>query len=258
MVHLFLIVFILFFLLASFAASIAIGRNIGRAQLRNKEQNKLEIIGVAESAVFGLLALLIAFTFSGAYDRYESRKTHLVEEANTFQRAYDYIDLTPADMQPKLRSDLRNYLDIYLKIFDDIPHTDKVNADLEIAQNIEDGIWKDAIKACDELSNKTLAQIYLPGISDMFDAAHTGYFLTQIHPPIIIFALLITLAILGAFLVGYTSAESTHDWPLHSVCYVLLTAFTIYIIINMEYPRVGFLGLNNFDHILVSVREHMQ
>ncbi len=257
MIHYFLIFIVLILMLISLAVSIAIGRNMGRTQLKKHAESKLEIIGVAESAVFGLLALLIAFTFSGAYERYESRKMHLIEQANVFERAYDYIDLLPQDMQPTLRNDFRAYFDAYLRAYNNTPNKNLVDKDLELAEALEEKIWQDGVKASAEVANKSLAQVYLPGFIDMFEAAHTGYYITLVHPPIIIFALLISLAILGAFLVGYTSAESKHDWPLHSICYVLLTAFTIYIIINMEYPRLGFIGLNNFDHILMIVRDKM-
>jgi hypothetical protein len=65
------------------------------------------------------------------------------------------------------------------------------------------------------------------------------------------------LATLGAFLAGYNAAESQQKYPLHILCYVLLTAFTIYIIINLEYPRLGFIRFNSFDAMLLDVRADM-
>jgi hypothetical protein len=40
-------------------------------------------------------------------------------------------------------------------------------------------------------------------------------------------------------------------------CYVLLTTFIIYLIINLEYPRVGFIRFSSFDNMLMDVREDM-
>lgn len=254
MLHYYLVICLLFLLLFIFWVCLTLGRKLGVIQLRNQTSSKLE---VAEGAVFGLLALLIAFTFSGAYDRYEHRKMHLVEEANIFDKAYNYIDLTPTDVQPELRNDIRQFLDLNIKAFKDIPYMDKVYEDLRQAQIFEDKIWKTTVDACKESTDKTLAQVYVPAFNEMFEAAHMGFYLTQIHPPRIVFILLNGLAALGAFLVGYNSAENKHRNPLHAFSYILLTALIIYIIFNMEYPRVGFIGMQTFDQLLVEVRNNM-
>lgn len=256
--HYFLVFGVFFLLLAILALSIALGRRMGFEHLKKQQERKLPIVLAAESAVFGLLGLLIAFTFSGAYDRYESRKMHLVEEANIFDRAYNYIDLMPKAIQPEMRTDMREYFEQYLAAFNDIPYMKKVEQDLARAQILEDKIWQVVVDANATTTDKTSAQIYIVAFNDMFESAHKGYYLTQIHPPDIIFILLISLAVLGAFLVGYNSAETKHKWPLHSICYVILTTFTIYIIANMEYPRVGFIDLGVFDKILLEVRANMK
>ncbi len=258
MIHYFLVLFVLILLLAILTISLELGRNLGKKHLIKQNQQKLEVVSVAESAVFGLLALLIAFTFSGAYDRFESRKMHLVEEANAFDVAYNYIDLMPKNLQLELRSDMKNYFDAYINAFNDIPYHTKVSEDLRMAQIYEDKIWHATVQATDESANKALAQVYIPAFNDMFETAHNGYYITQIHPPYIIFALLIGLAVLGGFLVGYNSAENNQRRPLHSTCYVLLTAITIYVIINMEFPRIGFIDLGTFDRILLEVRDNME
>ena len=45
--------------------------------------------------------------------------------------------------------------------------------------------------------------------------------------------------------------------PIHIISYVLLTAFTLYIIVNLEFPRVGFIRFSSFDQMLMDVREDM-
>lgn len=66
MIHYFLVIIVLVLLIAIFYISVGIGRKVGIAHIKDKVHPKLEDVGVAESAVFGLLALLIAFTFSSA------------------------------------------------------------------------------------------------------------------------------------------------------------------------------------------------
>lgn len=257
MIHYFLVLFGFLLLTVILLLSVELGRFIGKKHLQNQSHKKLEVISVAESSVFALLALLIAFTFSGAYDRFESRKMHLIQEANIFDEAYNYIELLPKNIQTEFREDMRKYFDAYISAFNHIPYTSKVNEDLRIARFYEEKIWHAVVKATAESTDKTLAQVYIPAFNDMFEAAHTGFYITQIHPPVIIFVLLTVLAMLGAFLIGYISAENHRKYPLHSICYVLLTSFTIFVVVNMEFPRVGFINLGTFDSILLEVRRNM-
>ncbi len=60
-------------------------------------------IGAVEGAVFGLVGLLIAFTFSGAGTRFDTRRQLVVEETNAIGTAYLRLDLLPAALQPALR-----------------------------------------------------------------------------------------------------------------------------------------------------------
>ena len=56
-------------------------------------------LGIIEGAMFTLLGLLVAFTFSGAAERFEGRRHLIVEEANDIGTAYLRVDLLPADAQ---------------------------------------------------------------------------------------------------------------------------------------------------------------
>lgn len=257
MIYISVVFFVFIALLLLLAVSVSVGRYFGCLQLKHHPQHKLEVVNVAESAVFALLALLIAFTFSGAYDRYETRKMHILEEANIFDTAYEYIDLVAPKFQPSLRQDVREYLDLHLASYNDIPFVAKVDADLYKALDVQHRIWKTILIACEEDSNKGLAQLIIPAMNNMFEVAHTGINMAKIHPPAVIFVLLIGLAALGAFLVGYNSADNKHRFPIHMICYVLLVAFTIYIIINMELSRIGFIRFSSFDQMLMDVREDM-
>ena len=65
----------------------------------------------AEGAVFALLGLLLAFTFSGAASRFEDRRWFINSEANAIGTAYLRLDLLPAEAQPPLRDLFRRYAD---------------------------------------------------------------------------------------------------------------------------------------------------
>jgi len=79
--------------LAMFVA-LEIGHRVGvRAMARDSEAQRGT--GAVEGAVFGLIGLILAFTFSGAQSRFETRRNLIVEEASAISTAYDRLDLLP-------------------------------------------------------------------------------------------------------------------------------------------------------------------
>ena len=62
---------------------------------QREEDAPQEVSGAVVGAVFALLGLLMAFTFSGAYSRFDVRRQLIVQEANAIGTAYLRLDLLP-------------------------------------------------------------------------------------------------------------------------------------------------------------------
>jgi hypothetical protein len=92
----------------------------------------------------------------------------------------------------------------------------------------------------------------------MFDVATVRLTATQIHPPVIIYVMLFGLAIAAALLAGYqTAPQKGYDW-MQKVGFALIVAFTVYVILDIEYPRLGFVRIDHIDQVLVNVRASMK
>ena len=42
------------------------------------------------------------------------------------------------------------------------------------------------------------------------------------------------------------------------IAFAAVTSFTVYVILDLEYPRLGLIRIDAFDQVLVEVRERMQ
>ena len=60
-----------------------VGRRIGARRLAKDPEGARVGLGALEAGVFGLLGLLIAFTFSGAASRFDARRQMVIQETNT-------------------------------------------------------------------------------------------------------------------------------------------------------------------------------
>ncbi|BFU96514.1 MAG: hypothetical protein NTNFB02_32360 [Nitrospira sp.] len=108
-------------LFAGMMIALIIGQRLGRRDQTETTDSTLLRLTAVEAAIFGLMGLMIAFTFSGAADRYEMRRQLVVEEANTIETSYLRLDLLPPARQPALRDQYRRYLEARLGVYQALP-----------------------------------------------------------------------------------------------------------------------------------------
>lgn len=237
-----------------------LGRRIGLRKLAQDPGGARQGTGAVEGAVFALLGLLIAFTFSGAAGRFDARRDLVVQETNIIGTAYLRLDLLPAKAQPALRDLFRRYLDTRLEIYRDAGNRnfDAVRTGLVRATGLQQEIWVLAIAAGRmEGAVPAATMLVLPTLNDMFDIATTRTLATKTHPPIIIFVMLFGLALMSALLAGFGMAGGrTRNW-LHMFGFAAVMAFAVYVIIDIEFPRLGLIRVTAIDQALVELRQSM-
>jgi hypothetical protein len=70
--------------------------------------------------------------------------------------------------------------------------------------------------------------------------------------------LLPDVSIAGTIFTGYGMAGGkSRNW-LHILGFALVISVAVYIIIDLEYPRVGLIQVDDFDQALVDLREAMR
>src|SRR5690349_7738050 len=105
------------------------GRWLGKRVIAKHGGEIPPSVGSLEAAVFAILGLLIAFTFSGALTRFDVRRAQAVDEANAIGTAYLRIALLPASAQPKLRETMRNYVDARIATYQKLPDVKAAQAE---------------------------------------------------------------------------------------------------------------------------------
>ena len=232
------------------------GRRLGRRRLAADPEGAG--LGVIDGAVFALLGLLIAFTFSGAATRFDARRALIVEETNDIGTAWLRLDLLPAEAQPALRETFRHYVDARLAVYANVTDSAATRDALARSNALQSDIWNRAIAATREGAAPSAPMLLLPALNAMFDITTTRTPAATIHPPPVIFALLALVALTSSLLAGYGMAGSkTRSW-IHMIGFAAITAGAIYVILDLEYPRLGFIRVDAADQVLVDLRQSMQ
>lgn len=242
-------VYTILFLL--FYASIKTGYRFALWRRAHQSQNQLSIVKVAEGAVFALLGLLVAFSFSSAYERFENRKLKIIDEINAMETTYYRVGLLKPAIQPLMRQTIMHYVNDRIAAYQRLAELHGLHTELVRFRASQATVWAKTIEAVNITGNHASTLLFVQAVNDMFEIANTRMMITRIHPPIPIFILLIGLGALSSFLAGYSMAKNEKYSLVYTLCLVAITAFTIYIIIDLEFPRIGMIRIDGFDHLLV-------
>jgi hypothetical protein len=210
-----------------------------------------------EAGMLGLFALMLAFTFSGAADRFQNRRELINQQAQVIETAYARLDLLEETERVPLQKLFREYLDLLLAdhghILDFKALEDFVNA----LESKGREIWTLSAAACRQERYQHLVEVIPPAVNDMLAVglARRGSF--SHHLPGLITGLLFILALSSALLVGFGTAPSPRMIWIHAATFALFCALTIFVILDLEYPRMGLLRIDAADEILRAVRRGM-
>lgn len=234
-----------------------LGRRLGVRRLARDPEGAKAGSGAIDGAVFGLLGLLIAFTFSGAAARFDTRRQMIVAEANAIGTAWLRLALLPAAAQPPLREKFREYLDARLAVFQKIPDMAAVRTELTRAGALQNDIWTQAVVACRDSGSQPATMLLLPALNEMFDMATSRTAGAIQHPPMIVYCMLGLLLLAASLLAGYgLGVGKVRSW-FHGLAFVLVMALTVYVIVDFEFPRVGIIRIHHFEQALMDLRQSM-
>ena len=233
-----------------------VGRRMGVSRRARNPEGVAKAGGV-EGAVYGLLGLLIALTFAGGVSKFEDRRHLVTEEVNAIGTAYLRVDLLSADAQPAVRQLFRDYVDSRIETYRKLPDLEAAMAELAHSVELQGDIWTRAIAGCNDSGLQSACVLVLPALNEMIDITTTRFTASQNHPPLIIYLLLGALSLTAAVLAGYDMSDKDRSW-LHMVIFTMTLSTAVYVIIDIEFPRLGLVRVDASDQNLVDLRQSME
>src|SRR5215831_12263548 len=142
--------------------------------MRAAQETERERVGLVtvETALYALLGLMIAFTFSGASNRFDARRAQTVQEANAIGTAYLRIDLLPVSRQAALRMKFRAYTDARVAVYGALPDMAASDAHAARAVKLQAEIWTDSLEALKSAPPQA-SLLVIPALNDMIDITTT-------------------------------------------------------------------------------------
>lgn len=245
-------------LFASILLMMAIGQRLAKRSLAKEADVARSRLTGVETAIFGLMSLMIAFSFSSAAARYEMRWELVVAEANAVGTAYLRLDLLPEASQPVLREKFRRYVEARIAHFHRLPDAKESDAQAAVATTLQSEIWTETLAVLKEAPSQVTV-VVVPALNQMNDVATARAVALHTHTPKLIYAVLLILGMVCSLLAGYALADTqTRHARIHLATFAIVVTLTIYVVFDLDYPRYGFIRLDFADKALVDLLAGMK
>lgn len=213
---------------------------------------------IAEGAIFALLGLLVAFTFSSAAKKFDDRRLLIIEESNAIGTAYLRLSLLSKDEQHDIRKEFIKYLNLRKDFYANIKDHHKSESLFAEAQKQQVVIWDKSVKACQHNQATDSCKLLLPALNSMFDIGSERVYYMLMHPHFVIFTLLFGIIYLSALLSGYSVSYKNTKSSFHVICYIVVIVIVTYVIVDLEYPRMGFITISKMDNAFLNAKQSIE
>ena len=247
-----------FALFAGMLISMEIGRRYGLKQSRLHGDAARAGVGVVDSAVFSLLALLIGFAFSGAAGRFDKRREMMAHQVNAASTLWDRINTLAPSQQPQIRDDVRNYVDALLLVYDHPPGSreeKKARQNLDIAKQ---ALWSHVMGFVLTPEGEKARMLVVPSTNQLFDAVDTERMAQRIHPPTLIYAMIVLTAIAAALFAGYSLATTPHRNWLLMIGAAATVSIAVFVTMELESARMGWIRIDAMNEVLKELRTELR
>ncbi|MCK9540917.1 MAG: hypothetical protein M0R03_02675 [Novosphingobium sp.] len=236
---------------AAFSGSLARGR-LKKVKSGDSQDGGDSRDAYVVSAVLGLLALLLGFTFSLAIDRFEARRTLVLQEANAIGTSYLYAQL----LDEPHRSRMSGILRVYAENRVDLGKASSKAAGPLLVKNdrllVE--LWSATAAAFDGVKATPFAAAVPQVVSEVIDLDTKRKAARHARVPNVVFVMLMIYVIVTAGMLGYVRAVS------HRVVAVgflfVLKVMSLMLILDIDRPDGG--GIRESQEPLVTLRDTLR
>lgn len=191
--------------------------------------------GYLLSAALALLGLLIAFTFSLALNRYDTRRALVVTEANAISTTWLRAELAGESSGTELQRAIADYTDVRLKLPAAEDNAESVEVETVKAQA---KLWADMRAAIRDAPPPVAATI-VTATNEMFDVASARKAERIARVPGRVIEVLILYAMMSAAIVGYVLGGSGGKHRVVTTILFALLTLALLLILDLDRPWSG-------------------
>lgn len=213
-----------------------------RRQREATDGHKSQVTGI-QTAVLGLLALLLGFTFAMALGRYDSRRNLVLQEANAIGTTYLRASFLPETHKNAVEDFLRRYIDVRIPLYDRGASPTQLRTLEQESSNLQHELWKHLVAAGKE-SPSPVTATFIGALNEVIDLDAARVHALRSHVPGAAWLLVLVVSGVGCYMTGYAAGISKVRSAFSTILLPLLLAVVITLISDLDAPRQGLIGVS--------------
>ena len=149
--------------------SIEFGLWLGRRSHQKIESDSVRPVATLVGAVLGMMAFVIALTFGSATNRFDARKTALLEDVTAIQTAYLRASLLPEPHRTTVRSLLRDYVQVRAGIVHAYGQQERLRLVQRRAGALQKSMWSHVENMVADENDTRLHAFFAAALNDVFN-----------------------------------------------------------------------------------------
>jgi hypothetical protein len=200
-------------------------------------------VSTLASAALGLLALLIAFSFSMALSRYETRRDMVLEEANAIGSTANFTLMLPPSAQRPILSLLREYTAVRVAL--GVPYdSQKMEKDIARSLDIQARLWQQAAAVATAEPQSLPAYLFVSSLNEMNNIHEKRLTALRNHVPVVVVLMLIGSAMVAMGFTGYNAGVTGAQRHLAGLIMSIMIAALIVLVIDLDRPYRGLIQVS--------------
>jgi hypothetical protein len=207
---------------------------------RGSDENETPVAAMVAS-VLGLLAFMLAFTFSLAASRFDARRQAVLEEANSIGTTYLRTRLLPEPQRSEISKLIRDYTELRVQKLS----MDTVEDLMIKSDEMHKQMWTLAVAAAEKDPHSILTGLFLQSLNETIDLhSKRIFFGMRSQVPLTIWLALWSLTLIGMVSVGYQAGLSGTRRSPEMPVLALSFAVVMLLIVDLDRGQEGFLKVS--------------
>ena len=217
---------------------------IGRWLGGRTEDRGSSNVSTLESAVFGLLALMLGFTFAMALSRFEARRDAVLNEANAIGTTALRARLLPEPERKEVLQLLKQYVKIRLEITQrPVSRTELMTA-ISQSNALQESLWQQAATLAAKNNGMVPTGLFIQTLNDMIDNQGKRLAALRNRVPNIVLLALFGIAIVGSGFAGYANGLDLRRTQVPVFIMAVLVSGVIFLILDLDRLGGGFIAVS--------------
>ncbi len=242
---------------------IEFGFQLGKNAQAHASKAQTSQVRAIMGAGLGLLAFMLAFTFSTAQSHFEIRVQSLAEEARIGRNAFLQADLLSEPTRTQAKQLLRDYIKMrsLVQKSEQTNISERISEFIKASEDIQKQLWLLATQN-QKLSKGNQAEnkednLFMVSVLALIDIHYTRVHSAVMNRiPFTIWITLYLMAVLSMIIMGYQAGLTDRRSPVATITLAFAFSAVIILITDLDRPIMSFFEINR--QLLIDLYEDME